>query len=144
MENNCFISSIFYNAYISRTEDPIGKNYIGLTEGSFKQRYSQHALFFRNRHYASSTELSKFIWYLKDSNTDFEIKWSNLTSAAVYTRGSKTKRCNLWSAEKLFIIKTKRSSCQNREINASKQEIRCGFQMPPVKVLSDEPQSRSH
>ena len=76
LENNCLTPSIVYNAKVTTTEDPMGKNYIGLTEGPFKQRYTQHALSFRNRHYANRTKLSKFIWRLKDSNTAFEIKWS--------------------------------------------------------------------
>ena len=74
LENNCLTPSIVCNAKVTSTEDPIGKNYIGLTEGPFKQRYTQHALSFRNRHYANSRELSKFIWHLKDNNTDFKMK----------------------------------------------------------------------
>ena len=73
--------------------DPIEKNYIGLTEGSFKQRYTQQALSFRNRHYHNSTEVSKFIPHLKHNKTDFKIKWSILTSAAAYS--NKSRRCNL-------------------------------------------------
>ena len=111
-ENNCLTSSIVYNAKVRATEDPIGKNYIGLTEGPLKQRYTQHALSFRNRHNANSTELSKFIWHLKDSNTDFEIKWSILTSAAAYN--NKSKRCNLCLAEKFFIIKVEKSTLLNK------------------------------
>ena len=47
--------------------DITGKNYIGLTEGTFKQRYTQHKLSFRNRKYANRTELAKHIWKLKDN-----------------------------------------------------------------------------
>ena len=35
------------------------KNYIGLTEGTFKQRFSQHKATFKHRKYTNSTELSK-------------------------------------------------------------------------------------
>ena len=112
LENNCLTPSIVYNAKVTTTEDPIGKNYIGLTKGPFKQRYTQHALSFRNRHYANSTELSKFIWHLKDNNTDFKIKWSILTSAAAYS--NKSKRCNLCLAKKFFIIKAEKSTLLNK------------------------------
>ena len=112
LENHCLTPSIVYNAKVTTTEDPIGKNYIGLTEGPFKQRYTQHTLSFRNRHYANSTELSKFIWLLKDNNTDFKIKWSILTSAAAYC--NKSKRCNLCLAEKFFIIKAEKSTLLNK------------------------------
>ena len=67
---------------------------------------------FRNRHYANSTELSKFIWHLKDNNTDFKLKWSILTSAAAYS--NKSKRCNLCLAEKFFIIKAEKSTLVNK------------------------------
>ena len=56
LENNCLTPSIVYNTKVTTTEDPIGKNYIRLKEGPFKQRYTQHALSFRNRHYINSME----------------------------------------------------------------------------------------
>ena len=108
LENNCLTPTIVYNAKVTTTEYPIGKNYIGLTEGPFKQRYTQHALSFRNRHYANSTELSKFIWHLKDNNTDFQIKCSILASDAAYS--NKSERCHLCLAEKFFIIKAEKST----------------------------------
>ena len=43
-------------------KDSTGKNYIGLTEGTFKQLYRQHKLPFRNRKCAKRTELAKHIW----------------------------------------------------------------------------------
>ena len=60
--------SVVYNANVITESDTTGKNYIGLTEGTFKQRYTQHKLSFRNRNYSNSTELSKHIWTLKDNN----------------------------------------------------------------------------
>ena len=74
----------------------------------------QEALSFRNRHYDNGTELSKFIWHLKDNNTDFKIKWSILTSAAAYS--NKSKRCNLCLAEKFFIIKAEKSTLLNKRL----------------------------
>ena len=41
--------------------DNTGDNYIGLTKGTFKQRYTHHKLSFRNRKYANRTELAKHI-----------------------------------------------------------------------------------
>ena len=41
LKNNCLTSSVVYNANITTESDTIGKNYIGLTEGTFKQRYTQ-------------------------------------------------------------------------------------------------------
>ena len=61
LKNNCLTSSVVYNANVTTESDTTGKNYFGLTEGTFKQRYTQHKLSFRNRNYSNSTELSKHI-----------------------------------------------------------------------------------
>ena len=42
LENNCLTSSVVYNANVATKSDTTGKNYIGLTEGTFKRRYTQH------------------------------------------------------------------------------------------------------
>ena len=81
LKNNCLTQSVVYNANVTKASDTTGKNYIGLTEGTFKQRYTQHKLSFRNGNYSKSTELSKHIWTLKDNNTNFTINWSILATA---------------------------------------------------------------
>ena len=50
LDNNCLITSVIYKANLTTDTDDTGdtgKNYIGLTEGTFKQRYTQHKLSFR-------------------------------------------------------------------------------------------------
>ncbi|KAK3729012.1 hypothetical protein QZH41_011472 [Actinostola sp. cb2023] len=89
LENKCLSPSLVYNAYTSTDDNTPGKNYIGLTEGTFKQRYTQHKLLFRHRKYANSTELSKHIWKLKDENKKHSIKWSIITTASPYSNASK-------------------------------------------------------
>ena len=64
LKNNCLASSVVYNANVTTESDTTGKNYIGLTEGTFKQRYTQHKLSFRNWNYSNSTELSKQLMYV--------------------------------------------------------------------------------
>ena len=66
LKNSCLTSSVVHNANVTTESDTIRKNYIGQTEGSFKQRYTQHKLSFRNRNYSNSTEVSKHIWTLKE------------------------------------------------------------------------------
>ena len=112
LKNNCLTSSVVYNANVTTESDTTGKNYIGLTEGTFKQRYTQHKLSFRNRNYSNSTELSKHIWTLKDSNTNFTINWSILASAPAYS--NKSKRCHLCLTEKLYLIRAKKQSLLNK------------------------------
>ena len=112
LKNNCLTSSVVYNANVTTESDTIGKNYIGLTEGTFKQGYTQHKLSFRNRNYSNSTELSKHIWTLKDSNTNFTINWSILATAPAYS--NKTKRCHLCLTEKLYLIRAKKPYLLNK------------------------------
>ena len=101
-----------YNANVTTESDAAGMNYIGLTEGTFKQRYTQHKLSFRNRNYSNSTELSKHIWTLKDSNTNYKIDWSILATAPAYS--NKRKRCHLCLTEKLYLIKAKKPTLLNK------------------------------
>ena len=50
----------------------------------------------------NSTELSKYIWTLKDNNINFFISWRILSSSLPYK--SSNKRCNLCLKEKFLII----------------------------------------
>ena len=36
LDNNCLINSVIYKANVTTDKDNIGKNYIALTEGTFK------------------------------------------------------------------------------------------------------------
>ena len=76
-------TSLIYNAQITSTtaNQTTTKNYIGLTEGTFKQRYTQHKSTFTHRKLSNSTELSKYMWQLKDSNISFTTKWSIIARA---------------------------------------------------------------
>ena len=48
------------------------------------------------------TELSKFIWTLKDRNIDHTLTWNIIARAKAYSRGSKF--CNLCITETFFIM----------------------------------------
>ena len=127
MENNCLTSSVICNANVTTESDTTGNRGIGnresgignresgivLTEGTFKQRYTQHKLSFRNRNYSNSTELSKYIWSLKDNNTNFSINWSILATAPAYS--NKSKRCHLCLTEKLYLIRAKKPDLLNKK-----------------------------
>ena len=105
LENKCLSTNLVYKACVSADENTEVKNYIGLTEGTFKQRFNRHQLSFRYKNYANSTELSRHVWKLKNSGKDqnTNIKSSIITKAALYNNDSKA--CNLRLTEKLFITK---------------------------------------
>ena len=112
LSNNCLTPSLIYRAHVKTDTDSTGKSYIGLTEGPFKQRYNNHTLSFRDRKRENSTELSKYVWKLKDEHTSYKIHWSILAKAAAYN--NKTKRCNLCLTEKLHIIRADTSTLLNK------------------------------
>ena len=83
------------------TEDKT-ETYVGLTKNKFKTRYRNHASSFTNVNKKNATELSKYIWNLKDNNTEFTLKWSILMRTKADNNLS--KRCNLCLNEKYIII----------------------------------------
>ena len=73
LEGACLTKSIVYKASVET--DAGVKEYTGLTATTFKQRYYNHQLSFRDTNYQNSTALSKHIWSLKGNNVDFAIQW---------------------------------------------------------------------
>ena len=78
---------VIYNPQVTTNSDT--KNYVRLTEGTFKQRFSQHKAIFKHRKYTNSTKLSKYIWKLSDNNQDFNIKWTIISHARPHNNISK-------------------------------------------------------
>ena len=87
--------------------------YYGLTEGSFKTRFTLHKSSFnlRNRYI---TELSKYIWKLRDSKPSIEgvVKWEVVNRAAPYKCGS--RRCDLCLTEKMVIAAANPNTTLNK------------------------------
>ena len=76
--------------------------YTGLTEGTLKAWNYKYNFDFRHRDFEKRTNLSKYIWKLKDHFYDYSIKWKILSLAKSYNPASKS--CNLCSKEKFYII----------------------------------------
>lgn len=91
------MESIIYQAEV--TTETTKETYIGLCDTAFKMRYRNHLCSFRNERYRHATELSKYIWSLKDKDTKFNIKWRKVEQASSYSNVA--KRCNLCSWEKI-------------------------------------------
>ena len=102
VERNCLTSSIIYQATVTRNDTPKKETYIGLTENSFKTRYTGHLNSFKHSANRNATSLSHYIWSLKDKDINYEIKWKLITQAKAYSKS--TKKCNLCLTEKYFII----------------------------------------
>ena len=79
------------------------KFYVGLCEPAFKGRYGGHKTSFSNIKHKGETELSKYIWELKDNHVSYSIKFSVLLQCSPRRAGS--DHCNLCAWEKVFIMK---------------------------------------
>ena len=52
------------------------KEYFGTAEGEFKLRYNNHTMSFRHKKRVNDTELSKYLWTLKEENAGYNLQWS--------------------------------------------------------------------
>jgi hypothetical protein len=102
LTGKCLTEGLIYQATVIIEDTMKCETYVGLTENPFKTRYRNHTSSFRNEAYRNSTELSKYVWTLKDSNVHFSIKWKILKQCKPYS--NITKRCNLCLHEKFVII----------------------------------------
>ena len=126
---------ILYMAKVSNNKNNEEKNYIGLTERSFKDRLYKHRNSLRYRTKANATELSKYIWDLRDRNIeDVNIESSILDKASTHRNGSKT--CNLCLTEKFYIIFHNKENLLNKRSEIlSKSRHRNKFPLSNVKEM---------
>ena len=109
LPGKCTIASIIYEAKVTTPHET--KRYIGLTSTTFKSRFSNHKASFLDRKKKNSTELSNYIWKLKDNRTPYEISWHILKHARPYS--PRTNRCNLCLWEKYYIITSNKDKILN-------------------------------
>ena len=101
--------SIIYKATVVSGEEE--REYIGLTENAFKQRYANHMSTFRHEKNEKSTELAKYVWNLKRRNEQYQMKWTIFKRAPSYSNA--TKHCCLCLTEKLSIMEANKDTTLN-------------------------------
>ena len=75
LDGKCLSSNIVYSAEVLIGNNQHGDKYFGICETEFKTRLGNHKNSFKNRQKEKDTELSKYIWNLKDKNiTNYSIK----------------------------------------------------------------------
>ena len=128
MDGNCLQKCFVYQAQVDSANSR--KYYLGMSKDEFKTRYNNHAMSSRNKGHENRTELSKFVWELKDKGEDFTIKWSVAAKASLYICDS--KRCDLCLTEKLLIAKAdprtllnKRSEIVSKCRHRNKFTLKC-------------------
>ena len=66
LQNQCLTPKIIYRADIENDTNSETKFYFGLTETPFKDQFGNHTRDFKHKTCSKSTELSKYMWDLKD------------------------------------------------------------------------------
>ena len=89
-------------------------NYIGMTENSFKTRYTLHKSSLNHSKNRKQTELSRLVWSLKDNDTPYNLAWSIIDQTQTYQPGKRI--CNLCLAEKYYILTGKDLINKNTEL----------------------------
>ena len=100
LQNKCLTECVVYKAQVTSGNET--STYIGLTEGTFKKRFTGHKSTFSNEKLRLSSELSKKIWSLKDDGKQYNITWDIVKRTNPRKAGKNT--CDLCNTEKLAII----------------------------------------
>ena len=110
LKGNCLSRAVVYKATVK--SDFNEKSYVGLTGNTFKDRYNSHQYSFRHKSCRKSTELSKYIWDLKDKGINYEIQCEIMRQSNINMRES--GQYNLCLDEKIEILKLKGSAINKR------------------------------
>ena len=110
LQGKCRAREIVYQATVETTND--SQTYVGLTQTELKKRLAKHKKDMKSRKYENSTELSKYIWSLKEQNKQYNVTWTILGRVKAYS--SATKRCNLFLLEKFYILRRRGASTLNK------------------------------
>ncbi len=109
LDGACLTECIIYEAKVSTGLSD--KFYIGSTGRSFKDSYGSHKYSFQHQG-KSETELSKYVWSLKNNKIATNISWKILRQLR-RTRPSARGACPLCNAEKMAIANADKRSLLN-------------------------------
>ena len=110
LNKNCLASNLIYKATVKT--DNTTKIYIRSTSTISKDRYWNHKARFNNKQKRYSTELSNYLWQLKDKDKNYKLNWEILCRTK--TKPNNNKTCKLCSLEKYEIEKTEKSMSLNK------------------------------
>ena len=110
LDGQCRIKCIVYKATVTSTDGE--KIYFGTSDPEFKKRERNHRKAFRNRQYENDSELSKYIWKIKDDNLNYTVKWDIEKRCSPYRSGS--RKCDLCAKEKVCIARCNHPGLLNK------------------------------
>ena len=132
---NCRQSNVIYKCAITTSEET--KHYIGATAGEIKHRISFHKTSCTDEKYKTSSELSKYVWSLKERNIVPHLEWQVIDRSNAYRAGS--KKCNLCITEKLHINNGNERTINKRSELVSKCRHENKFYLSNYKETKKKP-----
>ena len=109
MRGKCQTQQLVYKAEVTSSNVNPACVYFGATEPTFKTWYGNRKYSFNHEKRRKSTELSKYVWKLKERQEDYLIQRSISERARACNNIS--KRCQLCPSEKFRIITEDRAKC---------------------------------
>ena len=100
MDGNCLSECLIYKASVITSTN---KYYYGTCGNTFKERCNNHKCSFRKKSREKTTELSKYVWELKEKDINHIINWDFAMKSHKYVCGS--RKCDLCICEKLLIAR---------------------------------------
>ena len=95
--------SVIYQAQITNNTNDEHKKYLGAAETLLKERYSNHIGDFKPKRYMKCTQLSRYIWSLKNEGITPIVK---RRTVQINNNKFSPDYCKLCLTEKIFIIKS--------------------------------------
>ena len=130
LDGKCLHECIVYQANVVTNNEY--KEYFGTAEGEFKLRYNNDTMSFRHKKLVNDTKLSKYLWKLKDENTDCNLQWSIKAYASPYKCGA--RKCDLCLTEKMIIARSDQRKLLNKRTElVSKYRQRNKFLLSNIK-----------
>ena len=86
LQNKYLTLKVIYQANVTNNSNNDEKFYRGLVETPFKDHFRNHTKEFKHKKYYKKTELSKYIWQLKESDISPEISWEIIAQVYSNTR----------------------------------------------------------
>ena len=119
-----------YCIYGHRKTKTNTSSYMGMTGNNLKTWYYNHLKSFKNKRYKDETELSKYIWKLKEKEVEHTITWKKLRNSNTCQRHSGL--CNLCLMEKIEILLSKAKP--STQLNSRFEVSTCRHVSPPTSI----------
>ena len=102
----CKQEAVIYQAVVTHqditSKEILKESYVGMTGTTFMKRYANHKSSFNLKEKYADTELSKYIWSLKEQNLQYKIKWKIIDRSQTFSPISRI--CNLCTLERDYLI----------------------------------------